>query len=87
MPPQEEEDFAEDPELPEESPAVKDPHFDQEVGVGVGRRPTVQGCGLGNKLGELSSFSESFCIAQIVFCFFWGERRWNLAKKYCPHQK
>eukprot|EP00435_Cladocopium_sp_Y103_P027020 s1203_g6.t1 len=28
---EEEEDFAEDPELPEESPAVKDPHFDREV--------------------------------------------------------
>jgi len=86
MLPQEEEDFAEDPELPEESPAVKDPHFDQEVGVGVGRRRR-KGVAWGTNWGSCQVFHRVFVSPIFFFVFFLGERRWNLAKKYCPHQK
>ena len=67
--PQEEEDFAEDPELPEESPAVKDPHFDQEVGVGVGRRRR-KGVAWGKNWGSCQVFHRVFVSPKLFFLFF-----------------
>lgn len=43
---------------------------------------------LGEKIGGVVKFFTEFLYRpNCFFCFFLGERRWNLAKKYCPHQK